>query len=187
MHPFAVSAFPPWRRVREREGAECSRRVGGQERVFRPPVLGESDMASAVRKIKLSLSSDIPFNKLVLSQSNVRRVKARLDRATGGEHRSAHRLQRRHCGRGLRQARDHYRDATGSDRPVACAGYNDISVASRRGAGRCHAAPVDQRVRSSTVADRDGSCRSVNQESSAHCGTCPRLRYVPVRHGGSHG
>jgi ParB family chromosome partitioning protein len=33
-------------------------------------------MASAVRKIKLSPSRDIPFNKLVLSQSNVRRVKA---------------------------------------------------------------------------------------------------------------
>ncbi|MDA9451108.1 ParB/RepB/Spo0J family partition protein [Bradyrhizobium sp. CCBAU 21360] len=33
-------------------------------------------MASAVHKIKLSPSRDIPFNKLVLSQSNVRRVKA---------------------------------------------------------------------------------------------------------------
>ena len=33
-------------------------------------------MASAVRKIKLSLSSDIPFNKLVLSQANVRTIKA---------------------------------------------------------------------------------------------------------------
>jgi ParB family chromosome partitioning protein len=33
-------------------------------------------MASAVSKIKLSPSRDIPFNKLVLSQSNVRRVKA---------------------------------------------------------------------------------------------------------------
>ncbi len=33
-------------------------------------------MASAVPKIKLSLSRDVPFNKLVLSQSNVRRVKA---------------------------------------------------------------------------------------------------------------
>jgi ParB family chromosome partitioning protein len=33
-------------------------------------------MASAVQKIKLSSSRDIPFNKLVLSQSNVRRVKA---------------------------------------------------------------------------------------------------------------
>ena len=32
-------------------------------------------MASAVQKIKLSPSRDIPFNKLVLSQSNVRRVK----------------------------------------------------------------------------------------------------------------
>ena len=32
-------------------------------------------MASAAQKIKLSPSRDIPFNKLVLSQSNVRRVK----------------------------------------------------------------------------------------------------------------
>jgi ParB family transcriptional regulator, chromosome partitioning protein len=36
---------------------------------------GETGMAS-VQKIKLSPSRDIPFNKLVLSQSNVRRVKA---------------------------------------------------------------------------------------------------------------
>ena len=33
-------------------------------------------MATAVHKITLSSSRDIPFNKLVLSQSNVRRVKA---------------------------------------------------------------------------------------------------------------
>jgi ParB family chromosome partitioning protein len=33
-------------------------------------------MAKAVQKIKLSPSCDIPFNKLVLSQSNVRRIKA---------------------------------------------------------------------------------------------------------------
>ena len=33
-------------------------------------------MASAVQKIKLSSSRDISFNKLVVSQSNVRRVKA---------------------------------------------------------------------------------------------------------------
>jgi hypothetical protein len=33
-------------------------------------------MASAVQKVKLSPSRDIPFNKLALSQSNVRRVKA---------------------------------------------------------------------------------------------------------------
>src|SRR5712671_7376884 len=37
---------------------------------------GETDMAKAVQKIKLSPSRDIPFNKLVLSQSNVRRIKA---------------------------------------------------------------------------------------------------------------
>ena len=33
-------------------------------------------MASTVRKITLSASRDIPFNKLVLSQANVRRIKA---------------------------------------------------------------------------------------------------------------
>src|SRR5690606_38314413 len=33
-------------------------------------------MATAAKKITLSASRDIPFNKLVLSQSNVRRVKA---------------------------------------------------------------------------------------------------------------
>jgi ParB-like chromosome segregation protein Spo0J len=33
-------------------------------------------MAKSVQKIALSQSRDIPFNKLVLSQSNVRRIKA---------------------------------------------------------------------------------------------------------------
>ena len=33
-------------------------------------------MATAIQKITLASSRDIPFNKLVLSQSNVRRVKA---------------------------------------------------------------------------------------------------------------
>src|SRR5580698_1248155 len=33
-------------------------------------------MATAIQKIILSVSRDIPFNKLVLSQANVRRVKA---------------------------------------------------------------------------------------------------------------
>ena len=37
---------------------------------------GEAKMTRPVRKITLSPSRDIPFNKLVLSQSNVRRVKA---------------------------------------------------------------------------------------------------------------
>jgi ParB family transcriptional regulator, chromosome partitioning protein len=40
-----------------------------------PPVAENIDMAS-VQKITLSASRDIPFNKLVLSQSNVRRIKA---------------------------------------------------------------------------------------------------------------
>src|SRR5262249_32725791 len=33
-------------------------------------------MAKSAQKIKMSSSRDIPFNKLVLSQSNVRRIKA---------------------------------------------------------------------------------------------------------------
>jgi ParB family chromosome partitioning protein len=40
------------------------------------PVAENIQMATAVQKITLSSSRDIPFNKLVLSQSNVRRVKA---------------------------------------------------------------------------------------------------------------
>src|SRR3982074_1377767 len=76
MHPHAISVLgsccaPESERTaglpvtgrRSRESLPAARR-------------GESDMASAVQKIKLSPSRDIPFNKLVLSQSNVRRVKA---------------------------------------------------------------------------------------------------------------
>lgn len=37
---------------------------------------GENTMATAVQKITLSPSRDIPFNKLVLAQTNVRRIKA---------------------------------------------------------------------------------------------------------------
>src|SRR5258708_21468015 len=40
------------------------------------PVAETIPMATTVQKITLSSSRDIPFNKLVLSQSNVRRVKA---------------------------------------------------------------------------------------------------------------
>jgi hypothetical protein len=46
------------------------------ERVSRPSVAEYTEMARALQKIILSASRDIPFNKLVLSQSNVRRLKA---------------------------------------------------------------------------------------------------------------
>src|SRR5882757_11454504 len=68
--------LPPPRRVRERE-EEWMLATGWRLRESLSAARrGESDMASAVQKIKLSPSRDIPFNKLVLSQSNVRRVKA---------------------------------------------------------------------------------------------------------------
>lgn len=69
-----VSEFRPSGASESERNDGFSRRVGGGE----SPAArrGKSDMASAVQKIKLSPSRDIPFNKLVLSQSNVRRVKA---------------------------------------------------------------------------------------------------------------
>src|ERR1700682_6511478 len=76
MRPPAVSAI--WLR----SASESERRAGVSATGWRSRESlsaarrGVIDMASAVQKIKLSPSCDIPFNKLVLSQSNVRRVKA---------------------------------------------------------------------------------------------------------------
>src|SRR6202048_3675953 len=76
MHPYAVSAFS-WCCASESERSAGLPVTGRRSRESLPAARhGESDMASAVQKIKLSPSCDIPFNKLVLSQSNVRRVKA---------------------------------------------------------------------------------------------------------------
>lgn len=50
-------------------GSEIGRVASGARR-------GEDLMAKSAQKITLSPSRDIPFNKLVLSQSNVRRIKA---------------------------------------------------------------------------------------------------------------
>lgn len=48
----------------------------GGERVYLPSVVEFPAMASAIQKISLSSSRDIPFSKLVLSQANVRRIRA---------------------------------------------------------------------------------------------------------------
>src|SRR6266704_3042523 len=68
--------LPPPRRVREREEGRMIMTGWRSRESLSATRRGEFDMAIAVQKIKLSPSSDIPFNKLVLSQSNVRRVKA---------------------------------------------------------------------------------------------------------------
>jgi ParB family chromosome partitioning protein len=76
MHSPTVSAVCP------RSALESERRAGMSVTGWRSRESlaaarrGASDMPSAVQKIKRSPSRDIPFNKLVLSQSNVRRVKA---------------------------------------------------------------------------------------------------------------
>lgn len=46
------------------------------ERGSRPPLAEFIPMAKSGQKIQLSASRNIPFNKLVLSQANVRRIKA---------------------------------------------------------------------------------------------------------------
>jgi N-terminal domain of anti-restriction factor ArdC len=58
-----------WRYRKSQRRAGRPRRVGGREKGFRLPVAENIDMATA--KITLRASRDIPFNKLVLSQSNV--------------------------------------------------------------------------------------------------------------------
>ena len=74
-HAASVSAFS-WRCALESERCAGLSVTGRRSRESLPAARrGEFDMAS-VQKIKLSPSRDIPFNKLVLSQSNVRRVKA---------------------------------------------------------------------------------------------------------------
>src|SRR5258708_10477727 len=76
MHSPTVSA------VCRRSALESERRAGMSVTGWRSRESlsaacgGVSDMAAGVQKIKLRPSRDIPFNKLVLSQSNVRRVKA---------------------------------------------------------------------------------------------------------------
>ncbi|MFG1280410.1 DNA-binding protein, partial [Xanthobacter autotrophicus] len=60
----------------EAEGGAVLRDGRDAEReVLRPPVAETISMA-IVAKITLSPSRDIPFNKLMLSQANVRHVKA---------------------------------------------------------------------------------------------------------------
>src|SRR6185312_4136212 len=76
MHPDTLSAFS-WCCPSESERRAGLSVTGRRSRESLTAARhGETDMASAVQKIKLSPSRDIPFNKLVLSQSNVRRVKS---------------------------------------------------------------------------------------------------------------
>lgn len=56
-----------------RDGSEAGRRLPAARR-------GAHEVAS-VQKITLSTSRDIPFNKLVLSQANVRRIVAGISSA----------------------------------------------------------------------------------------------------------
>src|SRR5262249_14434317 len=61
------------RRVREGWGANDGPEPGEEFPAVRH---GECSMASVVQKVSLTSSQDIPFNKLTLSKSNVRRIVA---------------------------------------------------------------------------------------------------------------
>ena len=77
MHQHAVSvSVLSWCCASESERSAGLSVTGSRSRESLSPARrGETDMTS-VQKIKLSPSRDIPFNKLLLSRSNVRRVKA---------------------------------------------------------------------------------------------------------------
>src|ERR1700716_4558671 len=76
MHPRAMSVLS-WCCASESERTAGLPVTGRRSREsLLAPRRGEAKMTRAVQKITLSPSRDIPFNKLVLSQSNVRRVKA---------------------------------------------------------------------------------------------------------------
>ena len=60
-------------RVREWWGLRDG--LGGRERVFRPPVAEYPTMAKAAKKIVFSEARNIPFDKLVVSESNVRQTR----------------------------------------------------------------------------------------------------------------
>jgi ParB/RepB/Spo0J family partition protein len=75
---FRLHAFPPPRRCPPESERAALRFVTGWRSRERLSAArrGVTIMATAIQKITLSSARDIPFNKLVLSQSNVRRVKA---------------------------------------------------------------------------------------------------------------
>src|SRR3954466_6150242 len=58
-------------RMERKKAGDFGRRAGGQERGSSSPVA-----ENLMTQIVLSASRDIPLNKLVLSQANVRRIKA---------------------------------------------------------------------------------------------------------------
>ena len=73
---FNVPAAIPACRERERAEGLCFATGSEVERESPGRPSRRITMAQAIQKITLSASRDIPFNKLMLSQSNVRRIKA---------------------------------------------------------------------------------------------------------------
>jgi ParB family transcriptional regulator, chromosome partitioning protein len=62
-------------RQRQRGEGRFPDGLGGSGRGPGPPVMENPTMAKAIQKIAMNAAENIPFDKLVLSQKNVRRVK----------------------------------------------------------------------------------------------------------------
>ena len=81
------------------------------------PVTEKHPMKNSLPKITLSKSQDIPFNKLVLSQANVRQIKAgHFGRGTGRGHRPARPASGPQRARGARRRRRRDRHVRNSGR-----------------------------------------------------------------------
>ena len=76
--PPAPLAGPGPRGRESKSAGGLGRRVWSLRERLRPPVFGDPTMAKTQAKVVLSKSQDIPFNQLVLSQANVRRIKTGL-------------------------------------------------------------------------------------------------------------
>ena len=188
MHPHVVSCAFSWCCASESERRAGLSVTGWRSRESLSAARrGETDMAS-VRKSNSVASRDIPFNKLVLSQSNVRRVKAGVSIEQLAErHRPAplaaepQRSAGRRCGRpgdrhvrGARrrtplprartagQAEAHGEDATGPLRRARATAASPRTIPSPRMYERVGLHPLDQfRAfrRCATGAERRGDRR----------------------------
>src|ERR1700755_1175597 len=71
----AASGRPRCRPAEAEGGGEFPDGLGGSGRVPGPPVMENLTMAKAIQKIAMNAAENIPYDKLILSQKNVRRVK----------------------------------------------------------------------------------------------------------------
>ena len=138
-----------------------------------PPV--RSAMTKPIQKITLSASRDIPFNQLVLSQSNPARQGRGLDRGTRGRHRPAHVAREPHRGArcststGPRPACSRSRQAGAATARSSCWSGRSGSAAPRRCPASCAPRGSPRRTASRRTSSARPCIRSTSSAPSRRC------------------